>query len=237
MPAWLCRTMSRRGDGGQGQITRFGPAVIGAPGMTETTRSAILPTMLRFLALLIVLATSASASDWQPIENIETYEVAGQTGLELYRSIGANGPEAGGGRAIAWTDFRLTWTRDYRPSGGGCTLAVARPKLTIVYRLPKLSGDVPDATRVLWNTFVAGVDAHERVHGQIIVDMVTRIEAFSVGLRAENDPKCQKIRKVLTARLSELSQEQRRRSKDFDRQELSEGGTVHRLVLSLINGE
>ncbi len=191
---------------------------------------------MRLLVILLLLATSAHASDWKPVEKIETYKVTGQTGLELYESIGQNGPEAGAGRAIAYTDFRLTWTRDYQPREGGCTLVTARPKLTLIYRLPKLSAKVPEATRKLWSTFATGVEKHERVHGDIIIDMVRKIEAFSVGLRAEGDPKCQKIRKVLTARLSELSQEQRARSKDFDREELSEGGNVHRLVLALVNG-
>ncbi|HEX7635227.1 MAG TPA: DUF922 domain-containing protein, partial [Noviherbaspirillum sp.] len=77
---------------------------------------------------------------------------------------------------------------------------------------------------------------HERVHGDHILDMVKKIEAFSIGLRAENDAKCQKVRAVLQQRLGELSNEQRQRGRDFDRDELSPGGRVHQLILALVNG-
>ena len=122
------------------------------------------------------------------------------------------------------------------PERGGCTLKRARSKLIVTYRLPKPSGKLAGATAARWKTFIAGVEAHEKVHGEQIVDLVRAIEAFSVGLRTEGDPACKEIRKVLTARLAELSQEQRAKSRAFDRVELSDGGNVHRLVLALVNG-
>jgi predicted secreted Zn-dependent protease len=176
-------------------------------------------------------------ADWQAVERVEPYAVAGRSGIELYRSIGENGPNVGVGRAIAYTDFKLLWSRDYRPQAdGSCVLASARPSLTITYRLPKASGDMPAATRRLWETFIDGVTKHEKVHGDFIVEMVRKIEATSVGLTAPADPGCQKVRAELQSRLGTLSQEQRARSREFDRVEMGEGGNVHRLVLALVNG-
>ncbi|MFC3727472.1 DUF922 domain-containing Zn-dependent protease [Neoaquamicrobium sediminum] len=194
---------------------------------------------LRLLAAAaaIVWMPAAANADWKPVEKIEHYRVSGSSGIDLYRSIGANGPQVGVGRAIAFTDFKLLWSRDYRPQpDGSCTLVSARPSLTIIYRLPKASGDMPAATRRLWETFVTGVAAHEKVHGEFIVDLVKAIEATSVGLSAPNDPDCQKVRAELQSRLGPLSQEQRRRSREFDQVELTDGGNVHRLVLALVNG-
>ena len=191
---------------------------------------------MRHLLAILLLTTSANAADWKPVEKVETYKIIGETGFELYESIGQNGPETSIGRAIAYTNFDLKWSRDYVPSDGGCTLEKARPHLIIIFKLPKPAKKLPAATQALWDTFAAGIRRHEQVHADIIVDMVNAIEAFSVGLRVEDDPKCQKIRKVLTGRLSELSQAQRARSRDFDRDELSEGGNVHKLVLALVNG-
>jgi predicted secreted Zn-dependent protease len=198
--------------------------------------------MTRSLRLLtaaaaIVWIPAAAHADWKPVEKIEHYQVSGRSGIDLYRSIGENGPQVGVGRAIAFTDFKLLWSRDYRPQpDGSCTLASARPSLTIIYRLPKASGDMPAATRRLWETFVTGVAAHEKVHGEFIVDLVKAIEATSIGLSAPNDPDCQKVRAELQSRLGPLSQEQRRRSREFDQVELTDGGNVHRLVLALVNG-
>ena len=90
--------------------------------------------------------------------------------------------------------------------------------------------------RRLWDTFVEGIAAHEKVHGDIIVDMVRAIEATSVGLTAPSDPDCQKVRAELQSRLGPLSQEQRRRSREFDVEEMRDGGNVHQLVLALVNG-
>ena len=78
--------------------------------------------------------------------------------------------------------------------------------------------------------------AHERVHGDIITDMVEEIERVSVGLSVAADPECRKIRTELTARLAELSRAQRQKSRDFDAVEMVDGGNMHRLILGLVNG-
>lgn len=190
-----------------------------------------------FLAVALACAPGTAHAGWKPVEKIEHYRVSGRSGIELYRSIGENGPNVGVGRAIAYTDFKLLWSRDYRPQpDGSCTLVSARPSLTIIYRLPRAAGDMPAATRRLWEMFVEGVVAHEKVHGEFIVDLVKAIETTSIGLSAPNDPDCQKVRAELQSRLGPLSQEQRRRSQEFDRVEMRDGGNVHRLVLALVNG-
>lgn len=202
--------------------------------MTITVRRTTL-ILAAFMALP-VSANAQSARNWKPAEQIRTYQVTGKTGIELYQSIGERGPAAGVGQAIAHTTFKLLWTRDYRPQpNGACTLAVARPNLTIIYTLPKAPGALPPETKSRWTDFIEGVEKHERVHGQHILDLVDKIEAFSVGLTAENDPKCTKVREVLQAKLKEFSDEKRDRDRDFDIAELSPGGAVHQLILSLVN--
>lgn len=194
---------------------------------------------MRLLIVLFVLTltSSAVAADWQPIERVDSYTIEGGTGIELYRSIGDRGPKIGIGRAIAYTDFELTWTRDYRPQAdGACVLAVARPRLVITYRLPEAPDDLSGPVAARWERFITGIAAHEKVHGRYIVEMVEQIADFSLGLSAPDDPGCQKVRQVLQARLGELSREQRRRGSDFDRAEMAEGGNIHQLVLGLVNG-
>lgn len=192
-----------------------------------------------FLAAFLVPAQALAQSAWQPVEKVETYAITGKTGAELYHSIGERGPEVRGGtRTIAYTNFKLTWTRDYRPQpDGACMLVTAKPKLIITYTLPKPSGKLPPATQKGWESFIAGIRTHEKVHGDHIVDMVKAIEAMSIGFSAPADPNCRKVRTELTKRLSELSLQQRQRSRDFDRVEMSDGGNVHRLILRLVNGQ
>ncbi|TWG99351.1 putative secreted Zn-dependent protease [Mesorhizobium sp. J18] len=192
---------------------------------------------LCILGLMACLAPLPAHAGWQAVERVEPYAISGKTGIELYRSIGDNGPKIGVGRTIAYTDFKLLWSRDYRPQpDGSCKLVSARPNLTITYRLPKPRDELSATTQRLWDRFIEGVTAHEKVHGEIITEMVKKIEAISIGLTVADDPDCRKIRTELTKHLGELSQEQRRRSREFDRVEMSKGGNVHQLILALVNG-
>lgn len=188
-------------------------------------------------ALLALAVCAQPALAWEPVEQVKTYAVSGQSGAELYQSIGDNGPVIGDGRrTIAHTTFKLTWRRDYQNHGKDCVLASARPKLIITYTLPKPRGALPSAVASSWKRFADGLKAHERVHGQHIIEMVRAIEAVSTGISAENDPDCNKVRAELQTHLKRLSDEQRARGREFDRVEMGDGGAVHSLVLGLVNG-
>jgi predicted secreted Zn-dependent protease len=196
-----------------------------------------LRVMVGGLAAAFLMAAPVFAAEWKAVEREAPYLVQGTTGPELYASIGERGPEVGGlTRTIAHTTFKLTWTRDYQPRDGGCVLAGAKPKLVITYTLPKPASRLSGTVRSNWESFISGVRDHEKVHGEMIKEMVREIERISVGLTIENDPDCRKIRQELTARLAAISQEQRRKSRDFDRVELGDGGNIHQLILRLVNG-
>jgi predicted secreted Zn-dependent protease len=189
--------------------------------------------------LLVCLAFSPAAArgEWQAVEKVQTYQIAGRSGPELYASIGERGPKVGGlMRAIAHTSFKLTWTRKYEAEGGACVLVSAVPKLAITYTLPKPATSLQAATKEHWETFISGVHRHELVHGDFIKEMVRKIEVATVGLTVPEDPQCRKIKTELTRRLGALSNAQRQQSRDFDRAELSNGGNVHQLILQLVNG-
>jgi len=199
--------------------------------------------MKPFLPLLAALLLSSPAfADWKPVEKIETYAISGQTPEQLYLSIGDKGPVIGkdgagnGRRAIAHTNFKLTWQRDYRPEGGACVLKSARPKLIITYTLPKPAGKLAPAVQARWDAFASGLIAHEKVHGRGIVDMVDKIVAFSVGLTVEDDSGCAKVRARLTQYLDQLSKAQRQASHDFDKVEFGPGGNLQKLIAAFLVG-
>lgn len=200
------------------------------------SRRHVRPPACVALVLAMLLPLQARA-EWKAVEKVETYAVSGASGAELYASIGENGPMIGGGRrAIAHTTFKLTWRRDYQKRGQACVLATAQPKLIITYTLPQPSGPLSGMVRASWADFIAGLEKHERIHGLFISEMVRDIEAASIGLSADEDPDCRKVRAELQRRLGELSGRQRQRGRDFDREEMSSGGNVHRLILDLVGG-
>lgn len=193
--------------------------------------------ILCLIALPAAGISGAWAEEWTATEQVKTYAVNGTSGIELYTSIGERGPSVGVGRAIAHTTFDLKWSRDYRPQpDGSCRLVSARPWLTITYTLPKPAQKLPAGTARLWQTFIDGISSHEKVHGVQIREMVETILRTTVGLTVADDPKCQKIRQEMQTPLAAASQEQRRRSREFDQVEMRDGGNVHRLILGLVNG-
>jgi predicted secreted Zn-dependent protease len=212
------------------------PCLTGAGGTGMRARSRSLGLAALLPGAFIGVAP-VSAAGWSAVDRVEPYAIHGRSGIELYRSIGEHGPVAGSGRVIAYTTFRLTWTRKYVNEAGGCRLVSATPHLVIITKLPKPANPLPARTGKLWDTFIAGIRAHERVHGEIIAEMVKKIEATSVGLSMPADPDCRKVHAELTRRLKALSEEQRQRSRDFDRVEMAEGGNVQRLILALVNGD
>src|SRR5690606_26628913 len=112
-------------------------------------------------ASLLSCLAPALAEGWAPQEKIEYYDVSGSSGIEIYRSIGERGPKLGRKRVIAYTDFKLLWTRDYRRQpDNSCTLVKSRPSLTITYRLPRVKGDLPAVTRQAWELFAEGIAEH-----------------------------------------------------------------------------
>ncbi|MDG4882919.1 DUF922 domain-containing protein [Mesorhizobium sp. WSM4884] len=195
------------------------------------------------LLLTTLLFSTPALADWQPVEKIETYAISGQTVEALYVSIGDKGPVIGkdsagnGRRAIAQTNFKLTWHRDYQPQGGACVLRTARPKLIITYTLPKPAGKLAPAVQARWDAFAAGLIAHEKVHGAGIVEMVDKIAAFSTGLTVADDPGCTKVRAELTQYLDKLSKAQRQASRDFDKVEFGPGGNLQKLIAAFLIGE
>ena len=198
---------------------------------------------MKFKAILSLLAcfclaAPAAAQQWSAKEVVKPYNVTGASGIELYRSIGENGPSTGSGsRAIALTTWDLKWRRDYRPQAdGSCKLMSAIPFLTITYTLPKAPGRLSEPTAGRWKIFVDGIAAHEKVHGEMLRDLVDEVLRTTVGLTAPGDAKCQKIRKQIEAPLIAARDGYRARSRAFDQAEMSDGGNVQRLIMALVEG-
>jgi predicted secreted Zn-dependent protease len=218
-------------------------AVETGPASPYHHRSVTDGNAVRATIRIVLLLSAASGwgacaqAQWRYAEQVKTYPIAGQSGIELYSSIGESGPKVGSHvRAIAHTDFKLTWSRNYVPQpDGSCTLQSARPNLTITFVLPKPVTNLPPELEKKWAVFIEGVRKHELVHAEQIKSMVAEIEKVSVGLSVPADPKCTKIRASLTEKLGEISRTRVKASQDFDRVELSEGGNVHQLILNLVN--
>jgi predicted secreted Zn-dependent protease len=187
--------------------------------------------------LLAIFTDAATAASFTHTEKVTIYAISGVTPIELYESIGANGPVIGEGRrTIAVTRWDLKWRRDYQPDGTACVLKSALPFLTITYALPKPKAKLPENVARLWKTFIDGIAAHEKVHGQDIIVMVDGIIAETVGLRIENDRDCKLIRAEVLKRVEDANEAYKAKARAFDQVEMSKNGNVQKLILGLVNG-
>jgi predicted secreted Zn-dependent protease len=192
----------------------------------------------RTAAALLYLALPAHADIRATIVE-KTYPISGTTGIALYESIGARGPRirSGASSAIAKTDFDLKWGRDYKRDGKDCVLAAARPFLTITYTLPKPTEILPPDIAARWRIFIAGIRAHESVHGKYIADMAQEVYDTTVGFRQQNDPNCRAIRDAIQVPLKAAFARYKARNRAFEQAEMGAGGNVEQLILGLINGQ
>ena len=187
---------------------------------------------------VFTLVSALAEDNWKAVELVKTYAITGKTGPALYESIGERGPKIGGGktRVIAHTSYVLTWDRQFDHSNNACTILSATPKLKITYTLPKPSQKLGPVVREHWQTFFEGIRRHELVHGDHAKDMTREIVRRTVGLSVPNDPKCQKMRKVLIREITDMVNVQRAQGRAFDKIEMGNGGNVQQLVLALVNG-
>lgn len=192
---------------------------------------------LVFIALL-ASAYPTLAADWKPSQQNVHYAISGKTPLALYQSIGEKGPKLKGNRrVIAHTTWDLKWRRDYQKQAQGCVLASALPFLKIIYTLPKPSSKLTGAVRTRWNAFYDGIVVHEHQHGVMIRQMTQTIIDETVGLTTSQDDKnCNKLRAKVLATVKTQFDNYTLQSRAFDRDEMSNGGNVQKLVLGLVNG-
>lgn len=174
----------------------------------------------------------ASAQEMPAIQQ-KTYSVSGSTGMELYQSIGQNGPNGGG--HVAQTSFKLTWKRLFDERGGDCYLVHAKPQLTMTQTYPRPSGKLSADMRRRWDKFIAETRVHEETHARMITEMVRSTEASLQGMMEQDDRSCAKVKKSVAARIDEGYQAHRARSRAFDKTELGFGGRMFVVLENLVN--
>jgi predicted secreted Zn-dependent protease len=70
----------------------------------------------------------------------------------------------------------------------------------------------------------------------MIREMLSQLRASIADIAIADDANCRKAKREMTRRVEEATRAHKERSRAFDRVELSDGGTVHGLVMALVNG-
>ncbi|MBX3568637.1 MAG: DUF922 domain-containing protein [Rhizobiaceae bacterium] len=188
------------------------------------------------LAVLAIFALPAAANAGVKTHaKVETYAISGKSGQALMDAMDRKGPRHGFmARAIAQTRYSVGWELGWSVSGQTCRLAEANVVLSVSYRYPALGGPVTPAMARKWASFIKGVQRHEQMHGRIARRMADAAYRAALKVRTQRDPHCalakHQVTRIVQATYAKYEAEQQR----FDAIEHQPGGTVDRLVSSLI---
>lgn len=196
--------------------------------------------MLRFLAVLAAFLCALSVAATvhaRPKVTVKTkhYDVRGKTGAEVLRQINRKGPRHGFlVRAIAQTQYTLSYGFETVQSAKDCRIRKVRVKMDIVYVYPRLKGKVSKNLNRRWKRFLNGVRVHEEVHGKLAKQMAAATEKTLLATRVKGKRGCRKIKRVAKRNADKVFKKYERMQVTFDKKEHRDKGNVERLVVALV---
>lgn len=189
---------------------------------------------LTVMAVASVFAGAAHAGV-KTHAKVETYAISGKSGQALMEAMDRKGPRHGFmARAIAQTRYSVGWELGWAVSGDTCRLRTADVTLSISYRYPAIAGPQTAAMRRKWATFIKGVKKHEEMHGRIARRMADDAYKSALKVRVPRDRSCNAARREVTRVVQSTYARYEAEQQRFDALEHQPGGTVDRLVSSLI---
>lgn len=183
------------------------------------------------------LTLASAAPVWaKPVATVtvKTYPVRGETGIQLFQSIGRNGPRHGLFKhAVAQTTYSVEWATKTVVQDGVCRLASAQPSLKITFIYPNPANPLTPSMTRSWNRFMIGVRRHEETHAAIARKMTAEALRRVRGLHTDGDPSCRKLQKELKRRANEVYTSYEERQERFDADQHRPGGAIDRLLIGL----
>lgn len=188
-----------------------------------------------FLAAAMGLAAAAPASAAAKISTkTEFYKISGQSGRALLDQMDRKGPKHGfTSRAIAQTRYSMSSSAEWRYSKGVCRASDVSIKLAITYVYPQPRGPVSADLKQRWSRFMAGVVAHEEVHGKLARQMANAAAKSVAGMAVRGRPNCPGVQRQMKRNINAIVADYEARQERFDDDEHRNGGNIAGLVRSL----
>jgi predicted secreted Zn-dependent protease len=197
-------------------------------------------SVLRIITVISVLLCAFSfavTAQAKPKIAIKTkfYEVKGKDGEEVLRNINRKGPRHGFlVRAIAQTQYTLSYGYDTVQSSQGCSVTKAEVKMDIVYVFPKLAGKNSRHLNTRWKQFMAGVQKHEETHGSLARQMASATEKALLSTHVSGKRGCGQIKNVAKRNVDKVFKIYERQQVAFDKKEHRDNGNVEKLVTAFV---
>jgi predicted secreted Zn-dependent protease len=164
----------------------------------------------------------------------EYYRISGKTGAALLDQMDRRGPKHGFmSRAIAQTRYSMYSGADWSHSNGICRARDVSVDLSITYVYPRPAGPVSTDLLRRWKTFMAGVVAHEEMHGRIARQMASAAAKAVSGMAVRDARDCPSVDRMMKRKIDAIVAAYEARQERFDDQEHRQGGNIDGLVRSL----
>lgn len=153
--------------------------------------------LLATILALLILAAPATA-DMVKTVSTEYYTVQGTTPSTIYADLKRNSPLNDGPQIYqAHTRTNIKYQFKWHKRGNACTMKDATVYLHLTYLYPRLAHSVDRKTRNWWKEYLAKLEEHELIHGEISIKAA---HALSDSLEAIRTEKCTDFKAIVKER-------------------------------------
>lgn len=194
-------------------------------------------TVTLALAAATMTLTAMAPAIAAPRIKVKTsyYSISGSTGMDLFKDMNRKGPRhAFMKKAMAQTQYRSTPSGKVSWENGICAVKNGGYTLDLTYVYPKPDRPLSGRLAVNWNRFMADTYRHEKVHGQIAIEMASKLDATLRSFRMKDKSNCARALNALSARINGIYDTYKKKQVAFDILEHRKGGKVEKSVLVLV---
>lgn len=166
------------------------------------------------LLTLFLLASPATADVIRTVST-EYYDIQGTTKAAIAADLLIRRPwNKKLGKHTAVTRTKVNIQYNYVQRGQTCVIKNVKVYLHLTYLYPRLAHSVDNATRKWWRGFVAKLEEHEFIHGEISTQAA---HTLNDELESLSNVTCLNIKAVVKSRFNRFDSKLRRRQAAYDK--------------------
>lgn len=144
-----------------------------------------IPFITAIVILAILFVTTPAQADVVKVVRTEYYAVQGKSPREIYSYLKTHSPLNKGNKTYqAHTRTKIKTQYKMFKRGNVCTVKDVVVYLDLTYLYPKLVHSVDRKTRTWWKDFIAKLEEHELIHGQISIKAAHAIDDYLKSIKS-----------------------------------------------------
>lgn len=165
--------------------------------------------------LVLMSCNRASAADELAID---LYRIDGNSVRSIRSALDRQGPLGEDGKRYhGYTKWHVSWTFNYAPTGGSCTITSVGVDTDTVMTLPEVADPhaLPDSIKIKWDRYSAALKRHEDGHREFALAAARDVRQRLSRLR--NAQGCKALENEANRLAQAILSDVRARERDYDR--------------------